>query len=128
MPYLPRTSHVTLLATLRRERRLPLVGEVLVEARQRVEATDVLARTFVAEGHRLVDVARGLGLTPEQADAAMLKKDGDEVKAGEPLATRKTLLGLWRRSVRSPVAGRIFRCWWWRAGGKCICLPRPGWI
>ncbi len=116
MAYIPSTSHVTLLATLRRQRLLPLAGEVIVEQRQRVEATAVVARTYVAERHRLVDLARDLRLPAEKADAALLKKDGDMVRAGEPLATRKVLLGLFTRAARSPVDGRLVAA----AGGKAL--------
>lgn len=116
MPYLPTTAHVTLLATLRRERMLPLAGSVIVQAKQRVEPTDVVARTFLADHHRLVDVARALGLPDDKADGAMLKHDGDPVKAGEPIAVRKTGLGLLRRTARSPVEGRLVVA----AGGKAL--------
>jgi hypothetical protein len=116
MPYLPATSHVTLLATLQRERMLPMAGTIIVQARERVEASDVVGRTVLAEGHRLVDVARLLGLPADKADDAMVKKDGQQVKAGEALARRKTTLGLLTRSARSPVEGRLVAA----AGGKAL--------
>jgi hypothetical protein len=116
MPYLPETSHVTLLASLRRERLLPMAGTITVQTRQRVEAGDVVGRTVLAEGHRLVDVARQLGVPAEKADGAMLKTSGDPVKANEPLAQRKTALGLMKRSARSPVEGRLVAA----AGGKAL--------
>lgn len=116
MAYLPTTSHVTLLATLRRERLLPLAGTVVVQARQRVEPTDVVAHALLAERHHLVDVARALGLPDDKADSALVKHDGDAVKAGEPIAVRKTGLGLMRRAARSPVEGRLVVA----AGGKAL--------
>jgi hypothetical protein len=116
MAYLPATAHVTPLATLRRERMLPLAGTVVVQAKQRVEPSDVVARTLLANGHRLVDVARALGLPDDQADSAMVKHQGDAVKAGEPIAVRKTGLGLMRRTARSPVEGRLVVA----AGGKAL--------
>ena len=116
MAYLPVTAHVTLLATLRRERMLPLAGTVVVQAKQRVEPSDVVARTFLADRHRLVDVARALGVPDEQADSALVKHDGDAVKAGEPIAVRKTGLGLVRRTARSPVDGRLVVA----GGGKAL--------
>jgi hypothetical protein len=116
MPYLPTTSHVTLLATLRRERLLPLAGDVTVQPRQRVEAADVVARTFVADRHYLVDVARKLGLPDDKTDNTMVKQDGDPVKVGEPIAVRKTALGLRKRTARSPADGRLVAA----AGGKAL--------
>jgi hypothetical protein len=105
MAYIPPTTHVTLLATLRRERRLPAAGEVRVQMRQRVEATDEVAHALVASHHRLVDVARGLSLPPDKAPAHMLKQEGEPVKSGEPIARRKTALGLGSRTLKSPVDG-----------------------
>jgi hypothetical protein len=107
---------VTLLATLRRERLLPLAGEVVAETRQRVEAADVVARTFLADRHHLVDVARKLGVPDDKADSALVKQDGDPVKAGEPIAVRKTALGLGKRAARSPADGRLVVA----AGGKAL--------
>jgi hypothetical protein len=116
MMYLPTTAHVTLLATLRRERLLPLAGTVIAQAKQHVEPSDVVARAMLANGHRLVDVARALGVADDQADSALVKHDGDAVKAGEPIAVRKTGLGLVRRTARSPVDGRLVVA----AGGKAL--------
>jgi hypothetical protein len=95
---------------------LPLAGDVTVQPRQRVEAADVVARTFVADRHYLVDVSRKLGLTDDKADSALVKKDGDPVKAGEPIAVRKTALGLRRLAARAPADGKLVAA----AGGKAL--------
>jgi hypothetical protein len=107
MAYIPPTAHVTLLATLRRERLLPASGDVLVHPGQRVEAVDIVAQAIVPDEHRLVDVARALGVPPAKSAAFMIKQDGEAVKKGEPIAVRKTALGLARREVRSPVDGSL---------------------
>jgi hypothetical protein len=105
MAYVPPTTHVTLLATLRRDRLLPIPGEVLVQPNQRVEAADTVAHAFIAEEHRLLDVARALDVPKEAMAAFMLKRNGDPVKKGEPIAMRKTALGLGRKTVYAPVDG-----------------------
>ena len=110
MAYIPPTSHITLLATLRRERLLPIPGEVVVAAGQRVESTDVVARAEVHDHHRLIDVARELGVPREKVAAYLTKPEGELVKKGEPIAVRKTLLGLSTRRVTSPVDGRLVFC------------------
>ena len=107
MPYIPPTSHVTLLATLKRDRFLPIPGQVLAKMGQRVEASNVVAHTLIAHEHRLVDVARELQVPNDKADAYMLKQETDQVKRGEPLAVRRTFLGLGRRPVPSPVNGSV---------------------
>lgn len=105
MPYLPPTSHITLLATVRRERLLPVSGNVMVRAGQRVEASDVIAQGQLPESHRLVDVARLLGTSRSGAAALMTKQEGEEVKKGEAIAKRKGLFG--DKPVPSPVDGKL---------------------
>ena len=106
MAYVPTTTHVTLLATLQRERLLPAPGEVTVQENQRVDATTVVARTTLAKQHRLVEIARKLGVPPKRVEAFLLKHEGDPVKKGEPLATRHELF--LPREVLSPVDGTVF--------------------
>jgi len=107
MLYIPSTSHVTLLASLKRERLLPAPGTVVVKMSQRVEASNVVAHAPIAHEHRLVDVARRLGVPNDKADGFMLKHEDDEVKKGEPLAMRRTFLGLVQTPVPSPVNGSV---------------------
>jgi hypothetical protein len=105
MAYVPTTTHVTLLATLQRERLLPAPGEVAVQENQRVDATTVIAQATVAKQHRLVDIAYKLGVSPKQVEAFLVKHEGDQVKKDEPLATRRELF--LPREVLSPVAGTV---------------------
>jgi hypothetical protein len=105
MAYIPTTSHATLLATLQRQRLLQYPGEVAVQENQRVDATTIIVKATVARRHRLVDIARGLGVPPKQIDAFLVKHDGDAVKKDELLATRRELF--LPRDVVSPVEGVI---------------------
>ncbi len=105
MAYVPTTTHVTLLATLQRERLLPAPGEVSVQEQQRVDSTTVLAQANVAKHHRLVEIAHKLGVPPKRVEAFLVKRDGDPVRRGEPLATRRELF--LPRDVLSPVDGRV---------------------
>lgn len=107
MAYLPSTSHITLLATLRRERLLPTRGEVVIRPGQRVAAGDVIAHAEKIEHYRLIDLARLLGVSGERLGSFLLKQEGDVVKKGEPVARRKTLFGLMDQPVLSPVEGRL---------------------
>lgn len=107
MPYLPPTSHITLLATLRRERLLPTRGEVVIRPGQRVDSGDVIAQAEKLEHYRLIDLARLLGVPGEHLGRYLLKQEGDVVKKGEPVVRRKTLLGLVDQPVVSPVDGRL---------------------
>ena len=53
----------------------------------------------------------------------MIKNAGDPLKTGEPLAKRKTMLGLLTRTARSPVEGRLVAA----AGGRALvaAIARP---
>lgn len=110
MAYIPATSHITLLATLQRERLLPIRGEVLVAAGQRVESNDVVARAEARTAHRLVDVARALGVPPARACQYLSRPEGAPVRRGERVASRTAWLGLGWRTVTSPVDGRLIFC------------------
>jgi hypothetical protein len=105
MAYVPTTTHVTLLATLQRERLLPAPGEVAVQENQRVDATTVIAQATIAKHHRLVDVARKLRVPPRQVEAFLVKHEGDPVKKDEPLATRRELF--LPRDVPAPIDGMV---------------------
>ncbi|MFZ8843014.1 hypothetical protein, partial [Thermoflexus sp.] len=82
------------LATIRRERRLPLPGKVRVRRGETVEATTVLATAEQPMGVVIVDLARPLRVPPERALAYLRRKPGTSVRAQEVLAARRTLLGL----------------------------------
>jgi len=85
---------VSELTTLRRERILPLKGDVIVELGQLVKAEDVVARTELPGPVKAINVVNLLGIEPDQVDEFMLKKTGSTFKAGEVLAQNKPLLGL----------------------------------
>jgi hypothetical protein len=100
--YYPPETRVSTLSTIRRDRKLPLPGAVLVQMGQRVEPWDVVAQAAVPGGYRIVEIAQALKIQEGNFRQHLLKREGDELKAGEPIAVRR---GLIRRVVRSPVAG-----------------------
>jgi len=72
---------------IRRERRLPLPGEVLVSPGALVKAQDIIARTELVPGNPyIVDVVRELGIPNDQVRAAMLVEEGSQVKTGDVIA------------------------------------------
>ncbi len=101
MYYPPRTQAST-LTTIRRERTLPLSGEVVVRMGQRVEPWDAVAQAAVPGGYRIIEIAQALKVQEGSIRRYLLKREGDEVKVGEPIAVRR---GFFRRAVRSPVNG-----------------------
>jgi len=98
---------VTEQATVRRHRRLPIAGAVLVERGARVRAEDVVARAELPGDVAAVNVASALGITPEEIDTCMLKKPGEAAARDEVIAETRPLIKWFRSVARSPIAGTI---------------------
>ena len=96
--------HVLPLATITRERMLPVAGKVNVHVNQRVNPTDVIAEASFAREHVLLDVGRTFGVTPNAADKMIRVKEGDRLQQGALVAESG---GLIPRSIRAPRAGRV---------------------
>ena len=93
--------------TIQKERRLPLEGEVLVEAGVTVKAEDVVAKADLPGNVQLVNVANLLSVPPEEVVEHMLKSIGETVSEDEIIATTKGLFGLFKSQARSPIDGTI---------------------
>src|SRR5437868_10569164 len=87
---------------VRRERRLPVPGEVLVKAGQRVEPSDILAQSTLASEPVKVDIAGDLGVSPAAASKRLAVSVGSQVTQGQALAQKR---GIGARESKSPVAG-----------------------
>jgi len=98
---------VTERATVRKTRRLPILGEVLVEQGQKVTPEVIVARTKIPGNPNTVNVANALGLEPEDIEHFMVKKLGDQVHKDEVLALYKAFFGLFKHYARSPVEGVV---------------------
>lgn len=98
---------VTELATIRKVRRLPILGEVLVQEGQEVTPETVVARAELPGNPHTVNVANSLSVEPEDVPHFMVKKVGETVKKGEVIATYRAFFGLMKNNVASPVDGTI---------------------
>lgn len=95
------------LVTIRRTRRLPIPGEVLVRLGQPVQADTVIARAEIPGVPIPVRVAARLSIDPEYIHRYMLKQVGETVDAGEPLALLTSFFGRSKEYVTAPRAGTI---------------------
>ena len=93
--------------TIEKERRLPLAGEVLVEAGATVKAEDVVAKADLPGNVQLLNVANLLSVPPDEITEYMLKPVGETVSKDEIIATTKGLFGLFRSQARSPIDGTV---------------------
>jgi hypothetical protein len=92
---------------VRKVRRLPLKGQVLVQVGDQVNPDTVVARTELPGPVTTVRVAERLGVEPRELTKYLLKQVGDEVQAGEVIAERKSFFGLFTSRVTSPITGTI---------------------
>lgn len=97
-------AHILPLTTIRRERLLPIPGRVLARSGQKVKPTDVVAETNLTPEHQMLNVARGLGVSPMEADTLVQRKAGEDLVEGDIIAQRS---GIARRIVRSPISGTV---------------------
>jgi hypothetical protein len=93
--------------TVRKTRRLPLTGEVVVSVGDRVGAADVVARTELPGRVHLINFANVLGVLPDELDAALRVKIGAGIAKGQLLAEHRAFFGLLRSRVESPIDGTI---------------------
>ena len=98
---------VTTGLTIRKDRRLPLKGEVLVQKGDKVRSGDVVARTDRPGNVQLVNVANLLSIPPEDVRDFVNKNEGEAVAKDETLAMTKGVFGLFKSQARSPIDGTI---------------------
>jgi len=98
---------VSSLATVRRERKLPLPGDVLVAEGQKVTADTIVARTQLPGNVQTVNAANLLGILPEDVEECLTKPVGSNVEKGETFAESRSFFGLFRSKVHAPVKGTV---------------------
>lgn len=92
---------------VRRTRRLPLKGEVLVEMGQQVAPDTVVARAALPGLMQSVKVAAQLGIDPDELPDVLQVKEGDAIQKGQVLAKTQSFFGLFKSDAKSPVAGTV---------------------
>ena len=95
------------LMTVSKERRLPLLGEILVEEGASVSYAKIVAKTEVPGDPELVKVSAILGIDQNEVRDFIFKKEGDKLQKGEVFGRYKAFFGLINREVTSPLDGEI---------------------
>lgn len=98
---------VTAHAVIRRERRLPLKGQVLVKRGEAVAADTIVARTELPGNVQTVNVAAQLSLDPARVPDSLLVPVGGPVEKGGVIAEGKSLFGLMKQRATAPAMGTI---------------------
>jgi hypothetical protein len=92
---------------LKKQRRLPLPGEILVSKGAKVSAEKVVARTDLPGNVQTLNIAGLLGILPDEIEDSMFKKVGDKIEKDEVVAQSKGFFGLFKSLVKSPIKGEI---------------------
>ena len=95
------------LTLIRKERRLPVQGKVLVKVGAAVSHDTTIAVTEVPGDPNLINLALELDTLPEDIEGCLLKKKGDAVKKDELIAFKQSFFGLLKKEVRSPTDGTL---------------------
>ena len=98
---------VTESTVVLRERRLPLPGQVLVQAGQRVDHNTVVARTELPGRIELVNVAGKLGLDASEINQALQVPVGGAIEKDQPLAKNRGFFGFFPATLKSPITGKV---------------------
>ena len=98
---------VTEKAVITKTRRLPILGEVLVEKGQAVSPHTIVATTDIPGNPQTVNVANILGIEPMDIMEYMQKAEGDSVEKDELLAEYRAFFGLIKHHAKSPTKGTI---------------------
>ena len=94
-------------ATVRKERRLPLKGEILVGLGDAVRRDQVVARTELPGNVSTVNLVNRLGITAAELPRYMLKAVGDSVHAGESIAETRPFIKWFKTTVSSEIDGTV---------------------
>ncbi len=92
---------------IQRTRRLPLKGEVLVEAGQTVTPDTIVARASLPGLMQSVKVAALLGIDADEMPGILSVKEGDTVEKGQVIGATKAFFGMFKSEAKSPVGGTV---------------------
>ncbi len=98
---------VTARTVVKKTRRLPIFGQVLVKVGQRVGATDIVARTDLPGKVYPANIANALGVMPDEVPTAMMKKPSDAITKGEVIAETKGMFGFFKGQYQAPIDGTV---------------------
>lgn len=93
--------------TIRKTRRLPLKGDVVASIGERVDPLAVVARTELPGIMQTLRVAEYLGLEPGDVGKVLKIKEGDRVERNDIIAETRSLFGLMKNEIKSPISGTV---------------------
>ena len=91
----------------KKERILPLKGDVLVKSGEQLTPDTIVASTNLPGNVQMLKVSNILNIDPKDVVEALQVKEGQEVKKGDIIAETSGIFGMFKSSVESPVDGTI---------------------
>lgn len=93
--------------TVKKVRRLPLKGEVMVKKGDIVKASDIVANTDLPGNVVPVNLANMLNLEAKEIPEILIKKPGDKLVKGDMIAETPGVFGLFKSKALSPTTGTL---------------------
>ena len=91
----------------KKERILPLKGDVLVKSGDQLTPDTIVASTNLPGNVQMLKVSNILNIDPKDVVEALQVKEGQEVKKGDVIAETSGIFGMFKSAVESPVDGTI---------------------
>ena len=98
---------VTERLLVKKDRILPLKGEVIVKVGDQLDPDDVVARTHLPGNVVPLNVANKLGIPPEDMSEVMIVKEGEPIKEGDPIAIKKAFIKWFSSSCPATIDGTL---------------------
>lgn len=92
---------------IRKERKLPIEGEVIVDKGKIVKAKEVVARAFLPGPVDIINAANKLAIDPKELSLFLLKKEGDRVQEGEVIVRYSSFFGLFKQEIKASLTGTV---------------------
>ncbi len=92
---------------VRKVRRLPIKGEVLVQAGARVEPQTSVARALLPGLIQTIKLAEKLGVEAREVRNFFQKGEGDPIESGEVIAQTKGFFGIGKQTITSDYSGTV---------------------
>ena len=91
----------------KKERILPLKGDVLVKKGDSLNPDTIVASTNLPGNVQMLKVSNILNIDPKDVVEALKVKEGQDIKKGDLIAETSGIFGMFKSSVESPVDGTI---------------------
>jgi transcription antitermination factor NusG len=114
---------VSAYTLVKKERKLPLKGKVLVTVGEKVNSHTIIAKTELPGKVVPINLAGLLGVPPEDIEHYLVKEENSPVEKDEIIAQTKGIFGLFRTTIKSPIDG-VFESYS-KVTGQGILRERP---